>query len=161
MPICAFSGHRPEKLPWGSNELDPRCVALKIQMKWELKKLCESGVLGYVCGMARGADQYFAEALLELKTEYPLTLEAAVPCPSQPDRWTQEERRKYLRLLAQCDRVTTLEDHYSEGCMLRRNRYMVEKADLLMTVYDGTVCGTGSTVAYAKGRGVKILALWR
>ena len=26
---CCFTGHRPEKLPWGSDESDPRCTALK------------------------------------------------------------------------------------------------------------------------------------
>ena len=26
---CAFTGHRPEKLPWGDNEQDPRCRALQ------------------------------------------------------------------------------------------------------------------------------------
>ena len=26
---CCFTGHRPEKLPWGDDEADPRCRALK------------------------------------------------------------------------------------------------------------------------------------
>ena len=26
---CCFTGHRPSKLPWGTREEDPRCVALK------------------------------------------------------------------------------------------------------------------------------------
>ncbi len=29
---CCFSGHRPPRLPWGSNEADPRCLALKARM---------------------------------------------------------------------------------------------------------------------------------
>ena len=45
--------------------------------------------------------------------------------------------------------------------MLRRNRYMVEHADLLMTVFDGSPGGTASTVAYARARGVKIVSIWR
>ena len=30
--VC-FSGHRPEKLPWGDNERDERCVALKAAIR--------------------------------------------------------------------------------------------------------------------------------
>ena len=37
---CAFSGHRPEKLPWGEDESDPRCAALKIRLEQELRELC-------------------------------------------------------------------------------------------------------------------------
>ena len=27
--VCAFTGHRPNKLPWRYDETDSRCVALK------------------------------------------------------------------------------------------------------------------------------------
>ena len=53
---CAFSGHRPEKLPWREDESDPRCLALKIQMERQLRALCQEGCLRYLCGMARGTD---------------------------------------------------------------------------------------------------------
>ena len=35
--VCAFSGHRPQRLPWGNREQDPRCEALKILLKLLLK----------------------------------------------------------------------------------------------------------------------------
>ena len=53
-----------------------------------------------------------------------------------------------------------LDDVYSEGCMLRRNRAMVDRADILITVYDGSGGGTGSTIAYANARGVEVLPVW-
>ena len=34
---CCFSGHRPDKLPWGLNERDPRCAALKLSLTRELE----------------------------------------------------------------------------------------------------------------------------
>ena len=44
--------------------------------------------------------------------------------------------------------------------MKKRNRYMVDQADVLLAVWDGTPSGTGSTVQYAKtqGKAVWILA---
>lgn len=158
---CAFSGHRPEKLAWGEDETDPRCMALKILMERELRQLCQEGCLRYLCGMARGTDLYYLEALCALREEFPLTVEAVVPCPSQSEAWTKEQQLRYLRGLSMCDKTTVLEECYSEGCMLRRNRYMVEHADILLTVFDGSPGGTAATVRYAKARGLRIISLWR
>lgn len=57
--------------------------------------------------------------------------------------------------------MTVLEERYTDGCMLRRNRYMVEHADILMTVFDGSPGGTAATVRYAKSRGLRLITLWR
>lgn len=159
--VCAFSGHRPQRLPWGDAETDPRCCALKQRMEAELRTLCEEGCLRYLCGMAWGADLYYLETLLRLRREYPLTVTAVIPCPSQPSRWPAAQRRRYFCHLDCCDSQLVLEPVYSEGCMLRRNRYMVEHADVLMTVFDGGPGGTAATIRYAEARRLRIVSLWR
>ena len=35
---CCFTGHRPSKLPWGEDERDPRCLALKRELKRKLEE---------------------------------------------------------------------------------------------------------------------------
>lgn len=159
--ICAFTGHRPEKLPWGTCEGDPRCDALKRQISLAVARAVEAGAGTFACGMARGCDFYFAEAVLSLKKDRPeLQLEAWLPCQGQPVRWPRQDRSRYERLLARCDRVILVEQKYSEGCMLRRNRAMLDRADRLISVYSGGGGGTGQTVAYAKAKGLFIDALW-
>ena len=158
---CAFSGHRPEKLPWGTDETDPRCRALKIMITRELEKLCRSGCRRFYCGMSRGADMYFLEALTELRETWPLTLEAVVPCAVQSEYWIREDQLRYLGALKLCDRTTVLEDTYTAGCMLRRNRFMVDHSDILMTVFDGSPGGTAATVRYARSRGLRIVSIWK
>ena len=154
--ICAFTGHRPQRLPWGNREEDPRCAALKQQMEAVLEQVVDRGCTTFLCGMARGCDTYFAEAVLRRG----LSLEAVLPCPEQADLWSEADRLRYRKLLLNCSAIHVLEDAYSEGCMLRRNRSMVEMADLLITVYDGTGGGTGSTVDYAKQQGLEIIPVW-
>ena len=40
----------------------------------------------FLCGMALGCDLYFCECVLRLRQTHPdVTVEAAVPCPSQAD----------------------------------------------------------------------------
>ena len=158
---CAFTGHRPQKLPWGSREEDPRCRALKRLLDEAVAQAAERGFRTFLCGMALGCDTYFAEAVVKRReTEPSLRLEAVLPCPEQTDRWPEADRRRYEALLMRCDGLTVLEDAYSDGCLLRRNRAMVDRAGLLITVYDGSGGGTGSTIQYARSRGVELLPLW-
>ena len=50
-----------------------------------------------------------------------------------------------------------VQDHYSPGCMQRRNRYMVDHSALLIAVYNGQAGGTRQTLEYAIARGVPFL----
>ena len=160
--ICAFTGHRPEHLPWGRDEDDPRCRALKILLRRTVREVYDRGFHTFLCGMARGCDQYFAEAVLAARADgaQNARLCALVPCPSQPDGWDAASRTRYWALLAACDQVEVLEDHYSPGCMLRRNHEMLRRAQLLISVYDGTPSGTAATVRRAEQQGIEVLPLW-
>lgn len=83
---CSFSGHRPEKLPWGDNERDERCLALKDAIRQMVEKAYADGYRHFICGMARGCDTYFCEEVLQLRRRVQdITLEAAIPCLS-PER---------------------------------------------------------------------------
>lgn len=154
--VLAFTGHRPEKLPWGYDETDPRCAALKRQITDAVRAAAGEGYDTFLCGMARGCDLYFAEAVLALG----LRLEAYLPCPSQADRWSPADRQRQTKLLLQCAAVYLVEPAYTKGCMLRRNRRMVDECDGLLTVYDGSPGGTGAAIAYARRRGRCIIGLW-
>lgn len=159
--ICAFTGHRPGHLPWGGDETDARCVALKELLRRRIEEAAGQGCTEFLCGMARGCDTYFAEAVLALRSVWPeLRLTAMLPCPDQAARWPEEDLARHRALCARCDRVEVLEPSYSPGCMLRRNYAMVERAQMLITVYDGSGGGTGSTVRYARRCGLRLLPVW-
>ena len=155
---CAFTGHRPGKLPWGEDESDLRCIALKAKLRAAVESAIHEGMEHFICGMAEGCDLYFAETVLALKSTYPhITLEAAIPCPSQADGWGEAQKSRYRDILARCDYETMVQQSYTPGCMQRRNRYMVDHASLLIAVNDGARGGTRSTIEYAFKRGVNVL----
>ena len=155
---CCFSGHRPARLPWGDDELDPRCLALKASLKGEVERAYHQGCRHFLCGMAQGCDLYFCEAVLALRERCPdVTLEAAIPCPTQADSWPTAQRERYGRLVAACDYETMVSAVYSSSCMLRRDRYMVDHASLLIAAFDGSSGGTRYTVEYALNRGLSIV----
>jgi len=153
---CCFTGHRPNKLPWGTDESDPRCIALKKQIRQALERAYLRGYRHFICGMAQGADFYFCEAAQDLRDNWPgVTVEAAIPCETQAASWSEADRERYFRLVGLCDFETMVQHHYDRGCMLRRNRYMVDHSSLVIAVYDGTLGGTMYTLTYATRRGVE------
>lgn len=158
---CCFSGHRPERLPWGATEGTPRCAALKTRLRLAVEQAYDRGMRHFICGMARGCDFYFAEAVLALRRERPdITLEAAIPCSTQARNWPEADQRRYRALLANCDLETLIQDRYTQGCMQRRNRYMVDHSALLIAVYDGSPTGgTFGTIHYALQRKVPYVEL--
>ena len=88
-----------------------------------------------------------------------VTVEAAVPCPSQADAWPPDQRRRYERLVVACDFETLVSACYTPACMQRRDRYMVDHAALLIAAFDGSPGGTRYTVEYAMRRGLEIVDL--
>jgi uncharacterized phage-like protein YoqJ len=155
---ACFTGYRPEKLPWGYDETDEAAQRLKLRLADVCALLYDGGIRRYLCGMARGADTYFAEELLKLKAQYPdVSVEAAIPCPQQSDRWPAGDRERYLSILRQCDEITVVSREYTKWCMLERNKYMVNLSSVLVAVFDGQPGGTKFTRDYAEKRGLEIV----
>lgn len=157
---CSFTGHRPEKLPWKYEEDTPRAITLKERIFDVVEALYQSGLTHYICGMARGCDFYFAEAVLRLKEERPdITLEAALPFEGQSNRWPEQDRNRYFHLVSRCDYESLLQRTYTGDCMRRRNYYMVDNSAVLVAVYDGLFGGTMQTVNYAKKSGLEVVEI--
>ena len=154
---CCFTGHRPNKLPWGEDETDRRCLELKEAIRRAVEKAYDRGYRHFICGMARGCDLYFCEAVQALRDARPgVTVEAASPCETQADKWPEGERERYNRLVGLCDFETMVQHHYDRGCMLRRNRYMVDHSSLLIAALDGSKGGTLYTASYAMKQGIEV-----
>ena len=155
----AFTGLRPHKLPWGTNEDDPSCLSLKIAIRARLAGLIEDeNVRHFISGMAMGIDQMCAEIVLELKNRYAdITLEAAVPSKEQDMLWPQKYRDRYSQTLAKCDSIHVISEEYTDDCFERRNKYMVDNCDILLAVWNGKPGGSGNTVEYAKSKNKRII----
>lgn len=148
--VC-FTGHRPQSLPCGFDENHPACLKIKHQLRRLIIGLIEKkNAAHFIAGAALGVDMWVMEIILELQASYPnITLEAAVPCRSQSERWSAEMRERYNRILSQCDSITFVSERYTRDCMMKRNMYMVNHSDYVVAVWNGKPSGTGKTVRYA------------
>jgi len=159
--VCAFTGHRPNKLPWRYDETDERCVALKAVLTEQIGLLAETGVTQFLSGMAEGTDMICSEIVLALRKKNPaIKLHCILPCTAQAEKWSASSRNLYCSILERADSVVYVSRDYHKDCMLDRNRFMVEHASVLLAVYNGTRrSGTGATVNYARQMGREIIVI--
>ncbi len=156
----AFTGYRPQKMPFGFDENDPRCVDFKKRLRDTIECLIVYGYRHFISGGAMGMDMFAAETVLELKKQYPeILLEMVSPFDSQASKWAPEYRKRHDALFDRADIVTATGHEYTRSCMFTRNRYLVNNADMLLAAYDGQPGGTQMTVQYARQMGVQVCCI--
>ncbi len=155
--ICSFSGHRPKSLPWGYEEegcdYKKFIKSFRTVLIFLIKK---DGIEYFISGMALGFDIIAAETILKLKKKHPnIMLECAIPCLNQCSGWNEKYKKRYDKILEMADKVTYVSNYnYFNGCMQKRNKYMVDKSTHLIALYNGTAGGTRQTIEMAKKKGL-------
>ncbi len=143
---CTFTGHRELR-----GDLDSDLLKKFVQ------GFIDEGIDTFLCGMAMGFDLLAAELILKLKTDNPhIKLIACVPCPDQDRYYPLEEKKKYREVLEQCDEVKVLCNHFYNGCMLARDRYMVDNCSVVIAYGRKNNGGTYYTIKYAMDKNKKL-----
>ena len=152
MQTCCCTGHRPKGFPFRYGiDLKKHNAYLQILKDKIEHAVTEYGITHFISGMAIGVDLDFAEIVLKLKDKYPITLECAIPCPNQTLKWNNADKARYESILKSADKVNIISDRYTAECMLKRNRYMVDKSELVIAVFNGIEQGgTWYTINYAR-----------
>ncbi len=144
---CCFTGHRPQKLPWGYDESRPDCLLFRERLSGLIEAVAGEGVRRFFCGCAQGVDLMAGELTLGLRERLAgVELICVRPCEEQAAGWPPASRERYNALLRRADEVILLQEAYSEGCMRRRNQYMVRHSGSVIAVWDGSSGGTAQTV---------------
>lgn len=105
-----------------------------------------------------GFDQ-IAASLIVAKREMDnsIRLIFASPCRNQDERWNAKQKKLYHGLLAEADEIIYISAEHTDGCMKKRNRYMVDRSTYYICTQIYPTGGTAQTVRYAKQKGIKIL----
>ena len=118
---CAFTGHRPHKFPWKTNEADPRCAALKAVLVEQVGKLVAAGATDFYSGMADGSDVWLSQIVLNLRKKNPtLKLHCFLPCEGQADKYGHQaghgkNHRNFRRSHRHGDFLQWQREHYHPG----------------------------------------------
>ncbi len=151
--ICCFTGHR--SLTYAESELAAS------RLKKLIPRLLEEGYTDFRTGGAVGFDALAALQLLDAREKHPeIKLHLILPCKDQDRGFSDIQRRVYHYTIRRADSVHYLQDSYSSGVMLARNRALVDGSDLCISFMTRLSGGTYSTVSYARKCGIRTVNLY-
>lgn len=146
---CCFTGHRyiqKEK----KKEVE-KAVAK------EVEQCIQKGITCFCIGGALGFDTLCAKVVLEAKEDNPwVELVLILPCREQTKGWHKKDILVYETIKARADKVVYIVEEYEKGCMLRRNRRLVDTSDYCIAYLKQKRGGTYYTVCYALKEGVAV-----
>lgn len=148
--VVAFTGYRPEKMPFSEDCKNRQYLEFRRTLSSLIDCLIKQGFTYFISGVARGFDTWVAEEVIgRRETNSNIYLECAVPFPGQADLWEEEDQRRRYKILVSADKAVVVSERYRRGCFFARNRYMIDKADLVVCAFNGQSGGTADTVKYA------------
>lgn len=134
---CAIIGCSPMCFPWGFDEEDEGCAALKLILMNRITRLRSEGCTRFSVCMDCGAGLYAAEILHGLKgSEEELETICYVPYEEQATKWTPELRDRYFNALAECTEVVNVSYEKTVGCEFKAHLEAINEADTVIAVYD-------------------------
>lgn len=149
--IIAGTGHRPDKLG-GYGEITAK-KALDVASQY----LEQNKPDVVISGMALGWDQALAVAAIMQKIE----IWAYIPFMGQEAVWPPKAKELYAWIHDHCNYVHFVCDPgYAAWKMQKRNELMVDHADRVVALWNGTSGGTANCIAYAQKKHKPIINLW-
>lgn len=147
-----FTGHRNVYKTEGARQYEA--------LKKTLISFIDKGYKYFISGGAVGFDTMAAECVLNLRSEgADIKLILMLPCRDQDAKWSEGERRKYKRLLANADEIFYIQESYTRACMFERNRAMADASSACVAYCTKPSGGTAYTVSYAVQNGIPVTNL--
>lgn len=139
---CCFTGHRKiEK---------PQYEKISSELAHTIEELEAKGVTHYYAGGAIGFDLIAAVTIANIKMLSPqITLTLALPYPGYNKGWRKADIEIFKKVMQRADEVIYISDGYYVGCMLARDRFMVDKCGTCICYLENAIGGTAYTVNYA------------
>lgn len=160
--VVSGTGHRFDKLTGLGKDIYRRPAVLQ-QCQANLDRLAGHFLERFEAGLAiSGGALAWDMAVGRGAKARGIPYVAVIPFVGQESRWAAAQQRMYRELLDDALAVVVVSDGAFSGAkMHRRNEAMVDHADRVLALWDGTAGGTGHCVNYALRQRVRVSNVWR
>jgi len=145
--IIAGTGHRP--VDGLNSEYDLNGPYSNYVRTKTIEFLKEKKPDTVISGMALGFDIILIEAAISLG----IKCIAAIPCIEQEKIWPEKSQIRYHNVLNNplVTKHYVSNEPYTHSCMQKRNEWMINRADLIIAMWNGKRSGgTYNAITYAK-----------
>ncbi len=149
MNTCCFTGHR--------NLTEGQTIKIAQDLAWQIDKLIKRGYTHFISGLSSDVEILSAQIVGSFRHKNKnLILEAAIPYRNR----LKSPDNEFKYALMHCNKVTVIQEKYAPGCFQKKNKYMVDKSDIVIAIWDGrTSGGTYNTIKYAKSLEKEIIQI--
>ena len=134
---CSIISCSPMCFPWGFDEEDEGCAALKLILINPISKLRGEGCTRFTVSMDCGVGLYASELLHGLKgSDEELETICFVSYEEQATKWTPELRDRYFNALAACTEAVNVAYEKTVGCEFKAHLSALNEADTVIAVHD-------------------------
>ena len=153
---CAILGQPPMRFPWGFDEEDDGCRALKLELAQKIRELRQQGVTRFAVVADCGVGLYAGEIVNALRqTDADLMLFVVTPHEEQATKWAPYLRDRYFKLLEECTLMEAASLRQTPDCEYDAYRKIIDYADTVLAVYDPATArgdAVDRAMEYAKER---------
>jgi len=150
---ASFTGHRviPANL----------IPTIKFALEKTIISLVNKGVTSFYSGGACGWDLLAAEKVIAVKIQHGFSIKLimVLPCREHGVKWSDDDKSRLIKILKNADEIIYLSEKYYDGCMKKRNEYLVEHSDFCVAYMVHGRSGTSQTVRLAREHGLEIINL--
>ncbi|WP_250277792.1 SLOG family protein [[Clostridium] colinum] len=160
--VCSFTGHRPNKFNFKYDEEHIDCIRIKAKLIDEIENLYLNGVKYFLTGCAMGVDIWCAEIVLQLMKKYnDIKLFCVLPFNNHCEKWNESYKLRLKNIIDNSTKTIKLQESYTTDCYFKRNKYLVDKSNIILGVYDLNIekSGTKNTLNYAIQQNKEIIIL--
>lgn len=168
----ALTGHRPPKLG-GYDITTKEYNSLQKDLELLIEEYLEDhdSLWGH-SGLALGADTVWSKAILNMKAKYPerVFFHAEIPMMTQSSKWFKKEDKEFWQeQLDQCDKYSLysnvapnehMDKRMAVEALNKRNIGMIDHADVVVAIWDGSNSGTKHAVTHAKRTDKEVIQIY-